>query len=145
MEKKAKELSKYIGELTRKFMFMKAEVVPPEYEFNMRELLFIIYLGWRESCKMSEVAEHMGLAMSTATGIADRLVHKDLIRRNRSEEDRRLVEVELTPKGREVYEWHTRQHIHLSRTILESLDQSDQEALIVLMRKIVENSHEVEH
>lgn len=140
MEKKARELSKYIGQLTRKFMFLKAEEIPPEYEFNMRELLFIIYLGWRESGKMSEVADHMGLAMSTATGIADRLVLKDLIQRSRSEEDRRLVEVALTPKGQEVYEWHTKQHIRLSRRILESLDAADQEALIVLMRKIVQNS-----
>jgi DNA-binding MarR family transcriptional regulator len=140
MEKKARELSKYIGQLTRKFMFLKAEAIPPEYEFNMRELLFIIYLGWRESGKMSEVADHMGLAMSTATGIADRLVQKDLIQRNRSEEDRRLVEVALTPMGQEVYEWHAKQHINLSRRILESLDEADQEALIVLMRKIIQNS-----
>lgn len=50
----------------------------------------------------STVAGKMHLSASTVVGILDRLEEKDLITRSRDREDRRVVRVTLTPRGRDL-------------------------------------------
>lgn len=52
--------------------------------------------------KVSELARGMFLHPATIVGIIDRLEAKGLVLRTRSTEDRRVVELELTPLGREL-------------------------------------------
>jgi len=48
----------------------------------------------------SELARHVALSQATVTGIVDRLARRQLLTRRRSQSDRRLVEVAITPAGR---------------------------------------------
>jgi len=50
---------------------------------------------------MSRIAEKYMLTKAGLTSIIDRLEEKELVRRVRSESDRRVIYVELTEKGRE--------------------------------------------
>ncbi|XDF44529.1 MarR family winged helix-turn-helix transcriptional regulator [Saccharolobus solfataricus] len=50
---------------------------------------------------MSRIAEKYMLTKAGLTNIIDRLEEKELVRRVRSESDRRVIYVELTEKGRE--------------------------------------------
>ncbi|MBC7961965.1 MAG: MarR family transcriptional regulator [Steroidobacteraceae bacterium] len=52
--------------------------------------------------KVSELAKGMFLHPATVVGIIDRLEAKGLVVRTRSTEDRRVVELDLTPAGREL-------------------------------------------
>jgi DNA-binding MarR family transcriptional regulator len=52
--------------------------------------------------RVSELARRMYLHPATVVGILDRLEAKGLITRTRSREDRRAVEINLTPPGKEV-------------------------------------------
>ena len=49
---------------------------------------------------VSELARHMYLHPATVVGVLTRLESHGLIKRTRSKEDRRIVWVELTPKGK---------------------------------------------
>ncbi len=51
---------------------------------------------------VSELAAWNAVTLPTATKILDVLVERGWVERNRSQEDRRLVHVHLTPRGREV-------------------------------------------
>lgn len=62
------------------------------------------------SCPMLSLSRNLGLKSSTVTGIMDRLVELELVRRFPSELDRRSVLAEVTPKGRRILE-----HIHAER------------------------------
>lgn len=73
---------------------------------------------------MSRVAEKYMLTKAGLTSIIDRLEEKNLVKRVRSEEDRRVIYVELTDKGRE--------KLAESRKIF-------QEVLANFMRKISED------
>lgn len=53
---------------------------------------------------ISEVAREARLSHATVTGILDRLEIKDLVERSPSDEDRRLVCVSMTPKGKKMVE-----------------------------------------
>ncbi len=52
--------------------------------------------------RVSELARRMYLHPSTVVGILDRLETRELAERRRSREDRRVVTVELTRKGRQL-------------------------------------------
>ncbi len=51
------------------------------------------------SLSLGELSKRMYLNPSTITGVVDRLEKKRYALRNRSEKDRRVVKVQLTPKG----------------------------------------------
>lgn len=48
---------------------------------------------------MSEVAEHLQISLGGATSLVDRLYKINLVKRLRSDEDRRVVKAALTDKG----------------------------------------------
>jgi len=66
----------------------------------------------------------------------DNLVEKKLVKRERSEKDRRVVWVELMPEGRQIYEQVTEVHLSMVRGMLNSLNKEEQDMLIGLFRKI---------
>lgn len=65
--------------------------------YSLRELYFN---GPRS---MGELAERLGVRLSTMTGIVDQLEAKGLIRRHEHPRDRRAFEVRLTPRGKSLY------------------------------------------
>lgn len=64
------------------------------------QLRALEHLAREGACSMHQLARAMGSRESTATGMVDRLVELGLVRRARSQEDRRVVHVGITPKGR---------------------------------------------
>lgn len=52
-------------------------------------------------CQVSEVAGHLSVTLSAATGLVDRLVKAKLVTRDRDQKDRRVVWVKVTPEGEE--------------------------------------------
>jgi DNA-binding MarR family transcriptional regulator len=59
-------------------------------------------VGCKETCTMSDLTRLTLQDAPTMTGIADRLVKMKLVKRTRSETDRRLVLVQATPAGIEL-------------------------------------------
>lgn len=68
--------------------------------YTQFKLLFTLHTSG--SLKVSELADILGLTPGAITGIADKLVAEDLISRERANDDRRVVYIELTTKGKEV-------------------------------------------
>ena len=62
----------------------------------------LVVLGTRGPQRAVDVAEHLGVTPPTASRMIERLVRKHLVRRVRSQDDRRTVRVHLTDAGRRV-------------------------------------------
>ena len=103
------------------------------------ELKMIEILGREGALMMSEIASHAGLSTSTLTTTMDGLVEKGLVQRERSENDRRVVRVELTKEGKTVYKEIEDFHLGLVRGMLSNLSTAEQGTLVSLFRKIVNN------
>jgi DNA-binding MarR family transcriptional regulator len=56
-------------------------------------------LSKRGSLSLGELSKGMYLHPSTVSGVVDRLEKKGYVVRNRTEKDRRVIKVQLTPKG----------------------------------------------
>ena len=102
------------------------------------ELKILEILGKNGRLTMKEVADRATLSMSTMTTIMDGLVDKALVSRQRSEDDRRLVWVDLTPEGEKIYSEILDFHLRMVRGMLNALSKNEQNILIGLFRKIVD-------
>jgi DNA-binding MarR family transcriptional regulator len=86
---------------------------------------------------MRELAEACSLALSTMTGVIDRLVNKGLMRRRHSEEDRRVVLISLTGRGKLAYEERLDADMRLVLTMLQAVKPVEQRTLVTLVQKSV--------
>src|SRR5262249_44109481 len=94
------------------------------------------FLGAEGPRMMREVSEFLTVAVNSVTSIVDNLERKGLVRRRRSEEDRRVVRVELTDAGRITYQAAVNVHLRPCRRMPGALTEDEQEILLVLFRKI---------
>jgi DNA-binding MarR family transcriptional regulator len=66
------------------------------------QIVIIEFLAARGACKMKELARVLNFTMSAVTAIVDKMVTARLVKRERSSEDRRVVNVSLLHKGRQL-------------------------------------------
>ena len=59
----------------------------------------LIYLGYNDNCRLSDLAEGTGRKNSAITGLISRMEKDDLVQRNGQLTDRRSKSVSLTGKG----------------------------------------------
>ncbi len=79
--------------------------IPPEWlmtDMTVAQLRVLLLLHTEGPSRMSSIAATLGIAVSTATGIIDNLVKKELVSRRADTEDRRVVICVLSPKGQAV-------------------------------------------
>lgn len=79
---------------------------------------------------MRELSDMQMLSHGATTGLVDRMINMDLLERTRSEEDRRVVYVQLSEKGRDVFRRITEQRTQALSPILDQLNQEEEEVVI---------------
>ena len=84
----------------------------------------------------SELAEKLLTSPSNLTTVLDNLERDGMVRRQRSTEDRRQVEVSLTSDGRELIEDVFPSHAQRITRLFGALDPEEQEELGRLCRKL---------
>jgi DNA-binding MarR family transcriptional regulator len=85
---------------------------------------------------LSELSERIRAQNSTVTGIIDRMEREGLVTRERSREDRRVVYIKLTPKGRKLAEEIPVEPMVVFKGALESLTAQEVKDLIRILTKI---------
>jgi len=106
-------------------------------DLNEKELFIIAFIGEKRSVKMSDIADYLQAPLSTLTTIVDKLVTNKLLLRYNSNEDRRVVKVELDRKGKVSYkEFKTRREI-MAKKVLGHLSEAEQETLIATLAQLV--------
>lgn len=73
----------------------------PEISLTMPQMVTLFALRATGTCRMSELAELTQQSAGTLTGIVDRLIEEQLAVRRHDLNDRRVVQVMLTPHGQE--------------------------------------------
>lgn len=136
IQQRTVELTELINVLVEEFLEIHQNLNDAYTGISKQELNIISYVGRSESMMMREIAERMRLAVSSITPIVDKLVEKKLVQRERSEEDRRVVSVILTEKGRKIYQMEVESFLRLSASILQALDEKEQEKFIAYFRKV---------
>ena len=101
-----------------------------EEELTLPQYYALSLLSKKGFWKMSDLKEKLFITGAGATGIADHLVKKGLAKRSRSDQDRRIVNIEITDKGKRVIERVLRQRRDYLASILKKIGQKRKELLI---------------
>jgi len=113
------------------------ELIKLELSLSRFELLALMLAEKYRAVTMSNLAQAMSVPMSTATGIVDRLVKKGLLKRYRSEEDRRVVTVSLTDNGVALIDDLKEYFHHLLDKVRSMLSEEEFETALKIMLKVI--------
>lgn len=86
-------------------------------------------IGMDSPKNMTAVAKALGVTTGTLTISVNGLVKKGFVDRVRSEEDRRVVLVSLSEKGKHAYEHHRCFHQEMIEAIVERLSEEEKRVL----------------
>ncbi|MCB9600517.1 MAG: MarR family transcriptional regulator [Sandaracinus sp.] len=92
---------------------------------------------------LTDLSARMSATNSTMTGIADRMERDGLVERTRSETDRRVVQIALTEKGRQLAAQIPIASMALFAEALRSLDERDRRDLTRILRKLTDEVAEL--
>ena len=136
MDRKARRLSRYFWALTHRVNQVRAGCCGESCDLTGQEIKTVEFLGRNGPHKMKDLAEHLGLAVSTTTALVDKLESKQVVQRTRNTRDRRVVMVSLTGNGDRDYRRTLKAYMDFCRQVLQSIDPDDQDRLLNLLERI---------
>jgi len=143
-------ISKII-DLTRNFsksMRHKFHNFMQDSGFTLPQLSVISILGKHGEQKVSELSEKMGLSDSTVSGILDRLEQRDIIKRERTKDDRRVVKISLTGGSQKLCNDFRRKKEEYFTQLLKRLSEQEIKDIIkgleILNHALANGEHEIE-
>jgi DNA-binding MarR family transcriptional regulator len=96
-----------------------------DWDMTMSQMRALMVVAYRPGCTMSELASRLGIGVSAATGLVDRLVERGVLEREADPDDRRVVRVRMSPAGvRAGQEYQAAQTLHTAEA-LSSLSDGD--------------------
>ncbi|MFL0195092.1 MarR family winged helix-turn-helix transcriptional regulator [Clostridium sp. WILCCON 0269] len=105
-------------------------------DLSITEIHTIEAIGMYKPRKMTEVACQLDITLGTLTTAINHLEKKEYALRRRSEEDRRIVYVQLTKKGKLAFRVHHKFHSDMVKRTIEGFTEDDEKILIKSLEKL---------
>ncbi len=112
-------------------------IITSEYsDITNNDMHVIEAVGLGEPKNMSAIAKLLSVTVGTLTIAMNSLVKKGYVNRERGKEDRRIVNISLSEKGKCAYRHHEEFHRHMIDEILKDLTEEETEALVRSLSKL---------
>jgi DNA-binding MarR family transcriptional regulator len=105
-------------------------------DLSITEIHTIEAISMYEARSMSEVALDLKITVGTLTTAINNLVKKGYVVRKRIEEDRRVVLIQLTKRGKLAYRIHEKFHKDMVKETIEGLSEGEEEVLVTALEKL---------
>jgi DNA-binding MarR family transcriptional regulator len=99
-------------------------------DITTNDMHVIEAIGTGEPKNMSSIAKTLSVTVGTLTIAMNNLVKKGYVIRKRSEEDRRVVFISLSEKGRQAFIAHKKFHENLIQSTIEGLSEEEIQVLV---------------
>lgn len=104
-------------------------------ELSITEIHTLNAIGMYSARTMSEVAADLNITIGTLTIAINNLVKKGYVERKRTEEDRRIVLIQLSKKGKLAFRVHRKFHRDMVKETVEGLTGEEEEILVRALEK----------
>ncbi len=128
----AEEVSVLMPVIARRILLRFFQTV----NITQTQIFTIMALSERAPCQLNEVKKNLQISAPTVTGVINRLEKLGYVKRTHDKNDRRVVNVNLTPKGKTIAR-------NLKKTVkknwedlLTKLPKKDQANYVRILRKI---------
>ena len=108
----------------------KAVITEEFKDITNNDMHILEAIGIEEPKSMSRIAGELHVTVGTLTTNMNSLEKKGYLERNRSTQDKRVVLVTLTEKGRKAFFHHRDFHRKMIHTIIRDLDEEEMQTLI---------------
>ncbi|HCU0018511.1 TPA: winged helix-turn-helix transcriptional regulator [Enterococcus faecalis] len=105
-------------------------------DLSITEMHTIEAIGIYKKKTSSEVAKELSITVGTLTVAINNLVKKGYVERLRSEDDRRVVKLGLTKKGKLLFRVHQHFHREMVKNILKGMEQEEEQALLRALKNL---------
>jgi len=147
---KKKELCEYISRLDSLLpvLIEHFQISDPHRLFGIKitlqQYLTLNILTKKSRCMITELSQALGVALSTMTELANRLVKRQFIKKIKDSKDRRIVWVNLTKKGVKIIQEINRKKQKHILTVLERLTERERQLLIDILERISQVAKRIE-
>ena len=107
-------------------------------DISTNDMHILEAVGLDEPKSMKTVAGLMSVTTGTLTKAMDALCDKGYVVRARSTEDKRVVRVSLTDRGRTAYYHHEQFHRQMIKNISSEMSAQEKEVLVYALAKLVD-------
>jgi DNA-binding MarR family transcriptional regulator len=110
----------------------KYDITPPQFE--------VLVILWKDDgLVLSELGRRLSRDGPTITGIIDRMEKKELLARKRNTRDRRVIQVYLTEKARQIKDSLMQMQKEAGMNITGGFSDQDIKTLEELLHKVLKN------
>jgi DNA-binding MarR family transcriptional regulator len=134
IEEKIRNIAKYLNEYTKDHLRC--------YNLTLGRFHVLRVIIESQPVSMGEIHEELHMANSTVTVIVDYLHEAGLVKRKRDTEDRRVVLLEMTDKGRDIMESLLEKRQDFMKKALLDMQDSAEE-LAQLLEKLLNKVEEI--
>lgn len=114
----------------------EAAIIDKKYEDISNSEMHVLDAVGPEGGNMSTIAAKLRITMGSLTTSMNRLVLKGYVERNRSETDRRVVNISLTEKGLLAYERHRKFHMRMVEAALKDVNEDQVPVLVNMLTNL---------
>ena len=115
----------------------KEAIITEEFkDITNNDMHIIEAIGLSGENTMSSVAKKLKITAGSLTTAVNALVRKAYVKRERSEEDRRVVYIALTENGEKAFYHHEQFHRQMTNAVIEKLDDEEIDALVKMLKDI---------
>lgn len=114
----------------------KAIVTPEFKDITNNDMHVIEAIGTDTPKNMSTIAKELSVTVGTLTIAMNSLVKKGYVIRERGKEDRRVVYISLSEKGRKAYEHHAEFHREMIDEISNDLGEEEMRVLVRALSRL---------
>ena len=107
-------------------------------DISNNDMHVIEAVGLGSGKRMSAIARKLDITVGSLTTAMDSLVKKKYVMRERSETDRRVVNIRLTPKGEKAFLHHQEYHRKMTEAVIRTLREDEIEVLLKTLRSLSE-------
>jgi DNA-binding MarR family transcriptional regulator len=111
-------------------------------DFTMSQLKMMFLLFLNGPMRMSALASDLGVTQATASGVADRLVERDLVTRESQPDDRRVVLCRLSESGHKAISRIWESAGSRMRELLQSMDSEKLQQLYGVLESMLASAEQ---
>jgi len=115
----------------------KALITEEFKDITSNDMHIIDAIGTGEPRNMSSVAKTLSVTVGTLTIAINSLVKKNYVERVRSDEDRRVVLLSLSEKGKSAYRHHQKFHDDMIKATIKGLNKEETAILVKAITNMV--------
>lgn len=138
MDPLVNEINKYLVTIFNDVLMIEEKTLQSSSfkDVSIKEMHTIEAIGMYEQLTTSEVAKKLGVTAGTLTVSVNNLVRKNYVERVRTDHDRRVVKLSLSPTGRLLYRLHDKFHRDMVRETIAEMDKDQSEILMLGLKNL---------